>query len=132
MKPLVYVVGPYSASTPEGIRRNIEHAQKWAAAINKTGLAYAVCPHSLSDGIATSLDERGWLRFTRDLSLRCDALAMIPGWRLSDGSRGEVAANVARVPLWDANFSTLDDVPDGVQYLIDRIERASLTPRMKP
>jgi len=124
MKPFIYVAGKYSASTPAEIRINIEHAQEWAAAINKTGLAYAVCPHSLSDGIAASLSEEGWLSFTREVSLRCDALTLIPGWTFSDGSHGELDANRGRVPFWDAAICTLDDVPHGVRCLIEAINLA--------
>ena len=43
---LVYIAGPYRATTPWGIRCNIRNAEDLAAKVNEAGMA-AVCPHSV-------------------------------------------------------------------------------------
>lgn len=77
---LVYVAGPFSAKTREGVE------------VAKLG-AYPVIPH------ANTADPRFehvqpyqfWIEATMAMLRPCRVLITVPGWEASSGARGEVA-----------------------------------------
>jgi len=85
MLKLVYVAGPYRASTAWGVECNIVAARKLGAKVAQAG-AYPVIPHSNTahfDGLGT--DEL-WLGGTLELMRRCDAVIFMPDWQRSRGA----------------------------------------------
>lgn len=122
MKPVIYCAGPYTASTKEAVERNVWMAQSWGAAVNRTNLAWALCPHNMGLGLLEdSLDEAGWYDFTLELSRRCDGVLMLPGWTLSRGSVGEqLAANMDGRP-WVVADAVIN-VETSVRALLALIE----------
>lgn len=88
---LIYVAGPYSAPTDEGVDANIEAAGRIAAQLWRMGHA-AICPHMNTakmerwvEGVTYSDYMRGDL----DMVSRCDAVVMVPGWENSRGAKEE-------------------------------------------
>jgi|SRR5690606_15694267 len=87
MSPLVYVAGPFSAPTREGVERNIERAVLVGIEIARLG-ACPVIPHA---NTAHPEFERCqpyefWLSATRELMFRCDVVLMLDGWERSNGA----------------------------------------------
>jgi len=86
--PVIYVAGPYRATTPRRTLANIWAAQEAALAVWKLG-AVAICPHSncyLFDGEA---DNEVWLQGDLELLRRSDGLLLVGEWQLSEGAKVE-------------------------------------------
>lgn len=100
---LIYICGPLSAQTPEGIEQNVEKALQAGREIWKLG-AMSVIPHLNSPsgkfrGVMTAE-----MVYLADLELldRCDAMFRLDGWRDSYGSRLETAwANFRRIRVFE-------------------------------
>ena len=130
--PLIYVAGPYTAPTPEGISENVRRAQLWGSAINATGLAWAVVPHNFSQGMQASLSEQQWLAFTLASSRRFDGVLLMPGFIKSTGSMGEMCQAEYDGRPWVASLS-LANVEVSVRELVHAIsnKRALVSSALK-
>lgn len=90
LPPLVYIAGPFSAPTREGVELNIARAVEFAVEVAKLG-AMPVCPHA---NTAHPEFERVqpyqfWIAGTLALLRVCRAVFLVPGWEKSSGARGE-------------------------------------------
>jgi hypothetical protein len=99
---LIYVAGPYSASSGEmDIDKNIAKAMAIAKELWMAGHT-VICPHGNSahlDNNAMTNDD--WV--TRDLNMvaLCDAMVMVPGWEKSVGSCREYDfAEENKIPIY--------------------------------
>ncbi len=96
---LIYIAGAYSATTPEGVRLNVERASAWHDRILYACAEYLnlgpddermpvlLCPHTMTypTSLQTPLWEAYWYRATLAMLDKCDALFVLPE---SDNSRG--------------------------------------------
>jgi dienelactone hydrolase len=85
---IIFVAGPYRASTKEGISHNIATARRHAERLWKEGYA-VLCPHLNSahmDGLA---DDQAFLDGDLAMLRRCDVIYMLPKWKESEGAREE-------------------------------------------
>lgn len=89
-REVVYVAGPYKAPDAAGIRENIETAELGGCALMREGYDVIV-PHTQSriDGHG-EFDDPRWVGATMNLMERCDAIAVLPGWEHSAGTRAEI------------------------------------------
>ena len=98
---VVFIAGPYRASTPRGIVENIRRAEAVAIEVWKLG-AVALCPHlntRLMDGV---LPDEVWLNGDLELLSRCDAVMLVPGWQASSGTLNEVGqAQKLGIPVYE-------------------------------
>ena len=85
---LVYVAGPYRASTPWGVEQNIRRAEEAAVLVHRAGM-FAVCPHANSRHMEGVADDAHFLAGTMEMLRRCDAVLLIDGWKDSIGSCAE-------------------------------------------
>lgn len=97
---IVYIAGPYRATTPQGIEENIGRAAQRAQAAIAEG-AMPITPHLLSRGLQAA--EEFWLRGCIAAVTRCDEVWLVEGWQHSLGTVTEVEAalhakNVVRLP----------------------------------
>ena len=74
MKPIIYIAAPYYDLNPLVIAENVLLARVVAEMVNRTGLAHALVPHNVSEGIAHTLTESEWADFTMELMRRSDAV----------------------------------------------------------
>ena len=93
MTTLVYVAGPYRATTPWLVEQNVRRAEQMGYELTCAGL-YPVIPHTNTRGYFASgqQDDAFWLAGTLELLKRCDAVALVPGWESSSGARAEAKA----------------------------------------
>lgn len=89
---LVYVAGPFSSSTRDGVEANIRAAEDVGIEVARIG-ACPVIPHA-----NTSRPEfeqlqpyEFWIEATRLLMIRCDAVLMMQNWEKSTGATDERA-----------------------------------------
>lgn len=100
---IAFVVGPYRDSRgPNYIRENIERAREVAVELWKMGFV-VLCPHmntALMDGICP---DEVFLEGGKELLRRAaDFVVVLPGWRDSIGSVGElVAAQLAGIDVFN-------------------------------
>jgi hypothetical protein len=87
----VYVAGPFRAGHSLGMELNIRRAEIVSHAVFACG-ACAVCPHTQTRFFQGSLPDQTWIDATLAMMLGCGAVLVLPGWRESAGTRGEVAA----------------------------------------
>jgi hypothetical protein len=87
---LIYVAGPFSAPTRQGVEENIRRAELLGVEVAKLG-ACPVVPHC-----NTSHPEfehvqpyEFWIKATLELLRRCDAVIFTENWRESSGARAE-------------------------------------------
>lgn len=99
---LLYIAGPYSAPTQEGIEENVKAAQKLGAELMTAfpGKVLAVVPHSIGKGLEDRGDYKFWCAATLELMKRCDGVVLRHNWHNSPGALGEVdAALRLRMPI---------------------------------
>ena len=105
---VVYVAGPYRASTEYGIKTNIRNAEELAIKVWQAGAA-CICPHLNSAFLGGVIEDNGWLRGDLEIIRRCDALLLVPNWENSVGTRGEVdLAKSIGLPVFERVGQLLD------------------------
>ncbi|MEW5804688.1 MAG: DUF1937 family protein [bacterium] len=85
---VAYIAGPYRASTPHGIVKNIRAAEAVSLKYWQQGFA-VICPHkntALLDGV---FSDTLWLEGGLTILSRCDTIIMMSGWENSEGARKE-------------------------------------------
>jgi Domain of unknown function (DUF4406) len=101
---LIYVAGPYrSTQESKSQDENIENAKAVAIKLWDQGHA-VVCPHTNSGDFdkECKLTDDQWLAGTIDLLRRCDAMVLVPGWKSSVGTQGEVEfAKSHNIPIYN-------------------------------
>lgn len=104
---LVYISGPYTASTPEGVVANVERARQAACELMRLGYA-VICPHTMTAGWEREgIPYEQFIAADLEIVRRCDAVLLLPGWEGSRGARAEFEmAAKAGVPT----FLFLEDV----------------------
>jgi len=85
---VVYIAGPFSGTDHWKVARNVMEARRWVYWIAERG-GVPLCPHSMYEQFDGTLGEQFWLDGTMELLTRCDAIAMVPGWQISGGSKAE-------------------------------------------
>lgn len=93
---LVYIAGPYSAPTREGVELNIAKAVAVGLDVAALG-AFPVVPHANTahPDFEKLQPYTFWIDGTLELLRRCDACLMVPGWESSRGATGERAEALA-------------------------------------
>jgi hypothetical protein len=98
---LVYIAGPYRASTEYGVAQNILRAEQLAIKVWLAGAA-CICPHKNTAFLGGAAPDETWLRGDREIVSRCDAVVCLDGWRESIGASGEVAlAESLGIPIFE-------------------------------
>jgi hypothetical protein len=107
---LIYIAGPYRATTTWGIAQNIHRAREVGALVASMG-AYPVIPHSNTahmDGVA---DDALWLAGTLEVMRRCDGVVMIKGFLSSRGAVDEHNEAILRgIPVYPESFGRAEVV----------------------
>jgi len=86
---LIYISGPYRASTVAGIRDNIRKAEVVRDRLMQLGYA-VICPHAntaFSDGV---VPDEHFLDMDLEILKRCDLIYMMRGWEKSVGATAEL------------------------------------------
>ncbi len=100
---LVYVAGPISAPSKEGIEANIERGRLAGLEVWKLGLI-PIIPHLNSLGMYESGSVTAERIYLSDLEIlgRCDVVLRLSGWETSRGTCYETAwANFKKIPIFD-------------------------------
>lgn len=86
---LVFICGPFRASTRWGMLKLIRNAERAALSVAERG-AFPVCPHKNTENFHGLLTDEFWLKGYKSLLARCDGILILNGWEASSGSREEV------------------------------------------
>lgn len=107
--PLIYIGGPYTASSLAETADNIHRAMMLGVQVARLG-GMPVIPHTNTPLPFLDLQTpEFWYRGTMALLLVCDVLVLRKGWRLSKGSVGEHEAAIeARLPVFYADLAGWD------------------------
>lgn len=102
MTPLVvYIAGPYRASTPFLVEQNIRRAEAMMLLVVGMGLV-PLCPHTMTRFIDGTGTDEYWLNTTLELMRRCDAVLLCEDWQHSSGTLGELAeARALGMPIYE-------------------------------
>lgn len=119
---LIYVAGPYTAETWQGVRANVDKACEAGRLLMHLG-HHPVVPHSMYMGWDLAdprLNYEHFIKADLDLLARCDAIVMLPGWENSPGSCGEYTEALERglqiyLDLIQVPQVGSDDAPPGPQ-----------------
>lgn len=91
--PMIYIAGSFRAPTLAQVKRNIDVASWFMAAIAELG-AYPRCVHAEENLQLHDLQQENngefWLRATMQALEVCDAVVVVPGWHTSGGTYHEV------------------------------------------
>lgn len=91
IRALVYTAGPYTASTPTGIRDNIRRAEEASITLWNLGFG-AACPHLNTRYFhlwCPDVPHEMWLEADLRLLEACDAVLMLKWWQSSKGAQIE-------------------------------------------
>ena len=103
---LVYLAGPYRATTEWELLGNIRRAEALALEVWRLGAA-CICPHKNTAFLGGACDDAIWLAGDLEMLRRCDAVICTADWQRSAGSRDEVAmAKKLAIPV----FSTIEEL----------------------
>jgi len=93
---VIYIAGPYSAPTSEGIAKNVRLAAEAGIEVMRRGHV-ALCPHTMTHNwdMGTGLRYEQFLAADLELLRRCDAVLMVGTWGASKGAVGEYRAALA-------------------------------------
>lgn len=98
---VVYVAGPYRASTEYEVLLNIQAAERLALQVWQAGAA-CICPHKNTAFFGGAADDNVWLTGDLEIIRRCDALVCTSNWQTSVGAAGEVSlARSLSIPVFD-------------------------------
>jgi hypothetical protein len=104
---LVYVAGPYRASTEYGVMLNIQKAERLALRVWLAGAA-CICPHKNTAFFGGATHDNVWLEGDKEIVKRCDAVVCTDGWETSVGASGEVdLAKKLGIPVFE-DFSIFE------------------------
>lgn len=105
---LVFISGPFRATTTWDVEQNVRAAEAFAAEILRLG-ALPVCPHTNTRFFNGLGDDGAILDGYLKLMDRCDAVFALPTWNESFGARAEITrAGGSGMPL----FGRLKDLEE--------------------
>jgi len=91
---LIYVAGPYTAPTRDGIEENIRKAEEVGKSVLLAGHV-PVIPHKITGHWDACAKFKGWAydhwmdKFCFPLLRACDGILMMPDWNTSPGAMRE-------------------------------------------
>ena len=104
---IVYIAGPYRASTAWEIEANVRRAEKAALYVAACGYV-PLCPHSMYRFFHGQLTEDFWMDATLELLKKADYVYVLHGWERSNGTRKEIElATTLGTPIVFDGFNTL-------------------------
>lgn len=86
---IIYIAGPYRASTYHEVQDNIYAARQAAAELLGRGWGY-ICPHANTGGMEQGFPHNLFLDMGLELMKRCDAVFVLRGWERSEGTKKEI------------------------------------------
>lgn len=86
--PMIYVSGPYRATTRNAIAKNVQAAYDLAAKLWDLG-ASVICPHKNTEDMEGIIDLTHLLNGDFEIVRRCNAVVMLAGWEKSLGAQLE-------------------------------------------
>lgn len=110
LRPAIYIAGPYSSKTPEGIKANIARAEQAGLECCRAGWGVHI-PHKNFAGfeVHTDIPYDAWIEMDLAILARCDAILMLDGWASSPGASREFQfADEIGIP----NFFARDGIPN--------------------
>ena len=87
---VIYIAGPFRASTHWGVVQNVRRAEVWGLEVAKAG-HMPLIPHANTPHFHGLGSEDFWIEGTAELLRRCDGIIAIPWSKDSSGTRGELA-----------------------------------------
>ena len=135
---VIYLAGPYRASTIYGTLCNIRKAEMVAVEFWRRGVV-VLSPHkntALLDG-AAGIQDQTWLDGALELMRRCDAVVLLPGWETSSGSQDERFQALAHgQPVFELCWGVTDGVVTAsemgrqVDQIIERLDKLPERPSL--
>src|SRR5262249_60930335 len=99
---VVYIAGPYRASSEYQVLQNIRRAEEVALRVWRSGAA-CICPHKNTAFFGGAAHDSVWLVGDLEIIRRCDALVCVEGWQKSVGATGEVKlAREIGIPVFES------------------------------
>jgi hypothetical protein len=89
MKKLIYLAGPYSATSRAKVLGNIQRAVEVASELRRVGYVVFV-PHLESMFGEDALNEDEWVQHGIRLLEACEEVMVLPGWERSRGTKKEI------------------------------------------
>jgi len=92
---LIYVAGPYRASTEWQLEQNIRTAETATVRLVQKGYA-VICPHKNTAHLGGVAPDETWLQICLEIVNRCDAIYLLKTWRESKGAVREWKRAIAK------------------------------------
>jgi len=86
---IVYIAGPFRASSPWLIEQNVRSAEQAGLMVATRGMIPLI-PHSMYRFFQESLPDTFWIPATGELLKKCDAMLLTGAWECSSGCQGEI------------------------------------------
>lgn len=126
---LIYIAGPYRATTAWRREQNIHRARAWGVVVARAG-AYPVIPHANTAHFDGEAPDELWLAGTLALMRKCDGVLLIDGWCYPNGACAECDEAVRLgIPVLDADAEIEDANAIGASDLVSAWLKHSVAAR---
>lgn len=108
---VIYVAGPFRATTQWRIMQNVKRAEDVSLKLWKLGYA-VICPHTMTQHFQDECPDEVWLKGCLELMTRADAIYLLKGWENSEGSIAElkIAREIGLAVLGDSDTKIPQEV----------------------
>lgn len=120
---VIYIAGPYRGKDSWEVQENVHNAERAAYFIASKGYI-PLCPHAMYRHFDGTMTDQYWIDGTLELMKRCDAVVVLPGYAVSEGTKGEIEeAKRRKIPVFFYSKQVSDIVLEDLDLYFSELDK---------